>query len=500
MANRFTVEFNAKIKPERPLNEEFLLCKCYVMALNKNRNLSYISKDAADSAIDTLYNIPVIGHLYVDEDGKYHMGGHDMTIEMTEDGGFVFKRLTVPYGVVPQQDGVHYEDVEETDGSVVTYLVSDVILWVGRYPELKEAIYDENGVYFNQSMEINVNEHAPLEEDKNYTNILNYSYSALCLLGKSDNPQYHVEPCFPSASVSPYEFSLDDNFTELMTQLKSELAFCFENTGKVIEMEENAIKTEEATGCDADEAYEEVARDDVDVPDENGDGGSDEEFSENDQGETVTDDLGDQHSVYTSTYQEKREAIENALPSFTEQDDDGRTVLDVWHWLCDFDDAYAYVERSEWKISDGYSETKGRYAYVFDEDNKTVSIAGEFEEMLVRWLTKEEAAKLEEERNQYEALVEYKASREKADREAAFDVALEEFEDLAGNEEFESVREQRYSYESVQAFKNACYIVRGKYSIPAPKRKNANEPQIPVGNGSPAVSLRERFHERYGKH
>ena len=265
MAKRYTVEFNAKVTPVKPLNDEFTLCKCYVMALNKNRNLSYIGKDAADAALPTLFNIPVIGHLYVDDNGKYHMGGHDMTVTKNSDGQFEFKSLCVPYGVVPQQDNVHYEDIEEPNGDIHTYIVSDVILWTGRFPELHEAIYSDE-VYFGQSMEINVNEYAPLEEDKNYTNILSYAYSALCLLGKSDNTDEHVEPCFPMASVEPYEFSLDDDkFSELMSQLKSELAFCFDgNPGEKGEnMEDiknnNAAQGEPGTAAPAEPAVENPA-------------------------------------------------------------------------------------------------------------------------------------------------------------------------------------------------------------------------------------------------
>ena len=80
MTKRSAVRFNAKITPVKPLNDEFTLCKCYVMALNKNRNLSYIGRDASDEALPTLYNIPVVGHLYIDEKGNTHMGGHDYVI------------------------------------------------------------------------------------------------------------------------------------------------------------------------------------------------------------------------------------------------------------------------------------------------------------------------------------------------------------------------------------------------------------------------------------
>lgn len=241
---RKTIFFNAKVEPVKPVNEEFTLCKVYVCALDKNRNFSNISKEAADDAQPTLYNCPVIGHLIVDDQGNYHMGGHDMVVEQDKDGTWRFKSLCVPYGVIPQQDNVHYEDIEEPNGrGVKTYIVADCILWTGRFPELKEAIYSDE-CWFGQSMEIGVKEYTPLEEDPNYTNILKYSYSALCLLGKSDDPEHQVEPCFPSSSCQPYEFALhDETFAEMAAQLKTELSSCFTNTEKGGEdMPEKEIK------------------------------------------------------------------------------------------------------------------------------------------------------------------------------------------------------------------------------------------------------------------
>ena len=510
MAKRYTVEFNAKVTPVKPLNDEFTLCKCYVMALNKNRNLSFISKDAADAALPTLFNIPVIGHLYVDDEGKYHMGGHDMTIVQNADGQFEFKSICVPYGVVPQQDNIHYEDIQEPNGDIHTYIVSDVILWTGRFPELHEAVYSEE-TYFGQSMEINVNDYAPLEEDKNYTNILSYTYSALCLLGKSDNPDEHTEPCFPMSRVDPYEFSLDDDkFSELMSQLKNELAFCFdsnaEKKGEGMEEAKNTMSEQTET---------------TEVPVENFEGNTENavipeaevpamepqteapaepegSFENDNEGEPTADPVSEP-KVFNATYKEKREALHNALPEKSEVDEEGNVVHSVYYWVCDFDDTNVYVERNEWKKDEGYNDTKGKFAYTFNEANLSATITGEFVEMYVKWLTKEEVAQVDAMRNQYEELIQYKESREKTDREAAFDEAIAEFAYLADIDEYKTVYANRYSYESIQALQDACYIVKGKYSVPTPQRKPATDPVVPVGDNLAPATLHERFHERFGK-
>ena len=337
---RRNITFNAKITPIAPLNDEFTLAKCFVLATGTNRNGSFISEEAVNNALPTLYNTPVIAHLLVDEDGNYAVGGHDRVLEKNKDGGYVFRSLCVPFGVVPERpDEISYEEVEEPDGrGKHTYLTAPVILWTGRFPELKEAFIKDD-VYFGQSMEINVNEHAPYEEDKNYTNIIDFSFSALCLLGES------VEPCFPNARVEPYEFSLDEKFSELMSQLKEELASCFDNAGKGGETmnENNTVVVTEMTANE--EVVEPQTVDcavstDIDAP------ATEPETSFD--GNTVTEVTEQPEAqTFASTYRERCEAIHEALPVVDECDDQGRTIHFVRYYVCDFDDAFAYVERSE---------------------------------------------------------------------------------------------------------------------------------------------------------
>ena len=117
--------------------------------------------------------------------------------------------------------------------------------------------------------------------------------------------------------------------------------------------------------------------------------------------------------------------------------------------------------------------------------------------MFVRWVTREELERIEADRAKYEELIRYKNDREQKDREAEFDVAIAEFSDMSDIDEFENISSNRYSYESVQDLKNACYMVRGKYAHRFQKPKQS-DPVIPIG-GAVQLSLRDQFHERYGK-
>lgn len=241
-----SLKFKAKVTPIEKINDEFTLCKCYVQGVGKNRNFSYMSKENIQRCLPTLSYAPVVGHLIdmLDEDGnptgEKYMGGHDYYI----DDDWNLKSACVPYGVV-KADSFDFETVKEYEDEIETeYLTADVVLWTGRYPELMEAIYSDD-FYFNQSMEINVSEFRPYEEDSNYTELTDFTYSALCLLGKADDktsPE-HTEPCFVESKVIPVQYSLEkEEFSKVMGELKNELAFYFnkDNTdGKEDEVVEN---------------------------------------------------------------------------------------------------------------------------------------------------------------------------------------------------------------------------------------------------------------------
>ena len=214
---------NYIVKPIKfeKINDEFTKCHCYIMALGKNRNFSYFTKDAVQNAIPTLFNIPVVAHIKTKADGTPYTGAHDRQLIIDDDGVQLVDQ-TVPFGLVPESSNPVFEDVTESDGTIATYLTADIILWSGRY-SIMDAKSDDPSTYFNQSMEITINTYEPLAEDNNYTNITDFTFSALCLLGRDiKNPEYNSEPCFPSARVTPIQYSLNDNFKKEFSLMMNE--------------------------------------------------------------------------------------------------------------------------------------------------------------------------------------------------------------------------------------------------------------------------------------
>lgn len=218
-----TLTLNYIVKPIKfeKINDEFTKCHCYIMALGKNRNYSYFTKEAVQNAIPTLFDIPVVAHIKTKADGTPYVGAHDRQLVVDDDGVQLIDQ-TCPFGLVPEGSNPTFEDVTESDGTIATYLTADIILWSGRYP-IMDAKSNDPSTYFNQSMEIVINSCEPLVEDNNYMNITDFTFSALCLLGRDENdPEYNSEPCFPSARVTPLQYSLNDNFKKEFSLMMNE--------------------------------------------------------------------------------------------------------------------------------------------------------------------------------------------------------------------------------------------------------------------------------------
>lgn len=485
----------SKIVPVRPVNKEFTLTKVYVCSPGKNRNMSYIAQEELDAAAPTLSYIPVVGHLIedVDDDGNvtgHHFGGHDC--ELTADGHI--RMLTVPFGVVTT-DAPEYETVTEW-GKEKTYQTAYAVLWTGRYPELKDAIYSEN-VWFGQSMEINFENFEILDEDSNYMSLHGLSYSALCILGKSDDPSKHVEPCFPSARIEPVKFDLNgEQFCQTMAEMRERLSSCFENTAskeggktKLNQDKINEILANAGVSVDAidfeitDEMTEDqllaaledykvrmAAQDPADGADpaDPEPAGNDPEPAGNEPAQS-----------FSATMNQKREALRNALEHVYTYNPDGSVQSEVDYWVEDFDDTHVFVERDYWTASD-YQCTYGRFPYSFDDAAKTASITGEFEEMVKMWLTKAEAAKVETDRTELETLRQFKKDADDAAFNAQVESVCAEFDDLASLEEFASIKAKAAEFASLDDLKLQLFALRGMQAKPAPKKPSA-APSVKVG-------------------
>lgn len=221
-----TLGFTSKLSDFEIVNQEFIRCKCYMLATGDNVNGSDITLESVQKAMarGEFYNKPVVAHLYRDpeDNNKWRVGGHDSKWIITNTS-FDIVNECIPFGVIPESSCLQLEEVLEADGKTInTYLTCQIILWVGRY-NIMDAAYSDD-VYFNQSCELSINEYH--YKDNDVLSIDDFTFSALCLLNKSSDPDKNVRPCFPSCRVEKMKtFSIDankfkQNFELMLEKLK----------------------------------------------------------------------------------------------------------------------------------------------------------------------------------------------------------------------------------------------------------------------------------------
>ena len=427
----------SKITPLQKLNDNFTLAECTVCGCGKNRNYSYISQDTIEKEIYSLNYLPIVAHLIEKEGGSgVFVGGHDYTI----DENWNFKPLTQVVGCVVN-DSFEFRDIEEY-GETVKYLVCKCILYTEHIPELMSAIYSED-TYFGESMEIEVRQSRPLKEDSNYTEILDFSFLKLCLLGMSDNPDEHTEPCFMSSKVyKPEEFELS-KFDDVMLKLKEQCANYFalrEKGGSV--MNENKEMSQEIVESSVEETVEQfeevVANDAVEQTAK----APAEEFEVQEKSAKET---------FSMTYNEMSRILRDAVDEF---DDD-----ESWVWLRDFDDKYLYIEKHE----DSGCELF-RAAYTLDKDSGSVAISSEWVHMNLFLLTDDEVSAVEALRTEVTTLRDFKKDIEEQNHKAECDAVLDEFSDLSRFEAFKDLKTKAYSF-SADELRKECFAVRGQYGV-----------------------------------
>jgi hypothetical protein len=215
------VRFEVNIDEVEKVNPLFSKAKIRVLYTGLNRNNSHFTKSAVESALPSIYNIPIVGEFLEQSE---NFGGHGGKIEISDDG-IKYIQTTKPYGVVAESADIYWENVTEEDGTINEYLVIDgAYLWTGRYEELEDLLNQSYG----QSMEIEIQngEFAIIDGVKTF-NIKEFVFSALCILGVGDG---HVEPCFEGASITAYSLDKED-FKKQFNQMVAELKFSLANEG-----------------------------------------------------------------------------------------------------------------------------------------------------------------------------------------------------------------------------------------------------------------------------
>ena len=210
-------------------------CEIKVFYLGENRNHSSIDKPTAMEMSKTLRGVPIVGW-YSKEKADFRDHGEEIVIN---GDGIEQNCKTKPYGFVPTDAQVWFQDFFETDedGYSVkrTYLVTTGFLWSGQFKEIAE-IFNNNSR--GQSMELDSDTlQGTWTNDYKLFIINDATFSKLCILGDD------VEPCFEGASVIPSKYNLSDNFKEEMRAMMKDFSLALEG-GKTMPNIEQPIVEE----------------------------------------------------------------------------------------------------------------------------------------------------------------------------------------------------------------------------------------------------------------
>ena len=199
------IEFSSAITNLTNKNSSFDSGSLRIAYTGKNRNNSFISKEAFEHAIPSIFGVPVVAN-YIREIDE--IGSHDGEI-VDKNGELEYVNITQPVGFVPPQAKYWWETIDD-DGEIHQYLNTEVILWKRQeaYTKIKENTVTKH------SMEITVND-GEMKDD--YYEIRDFEFTAFCLLGTA-------EPCFESSALFTFnKQEMQAQFDEMLKEFK--LAF-----------------------------------------------------------------------------------------------------------------------------------------------------------------------------------------------------------------------------------------------------------------------------------
>lgn len=476
--------FDSNIEEINPL---FSKVKIKIAYTGINRNNSYISKDAFEKAIPTIYNCPIIGEfIETTED----FGSHGGKIEIS-DQGIKYIQTTKPYGVINENSEITWEDVIEEDGTINTYLCATGYLWTGRYDELETVIKNSK----SQSMEIEISNgnFQDINGQKVFA-IEDFIFSAFCILGDS------TEPCFESSEIMSYNFNKDEfkkEFTQMLIELKQF------NLNQPSSTEVDNINFTKKEGNELDEKLELIAKYNLTVEQLDF---SIEEISLEELEKKLQDFSIEEDNIevsFSATYNQKREALRNALDPIIIRDKEDKIVEETYFYVSDFDDEFVFVEK-DYYTKDDYDFSFGRVKYTFDETTITATVdMSSWEKMIRVWLTEAENQAIQNERNN--AIAEYQKLKDEFEeyknnystenseverlqqfeqttlteqRKQAEESLFSQFDDkLQGIPEYEKLKETASEFK-IKDLQKECYVILGIQSAnfsAKPKDKNKND-------------------------
>ena len=396
-----------------------------------NRNKSYVSKDAAEKAMNTIADRPVLAAIHQLDDGSWDFEGHEMEVVKDEKGNEELRYIESQVGSFSSEPAFWEHD----DGLNKDYVCAYAYI-SEEYTKACEIIRAKQGS--KNSCELFIDELSYNAKEK-YLELNDFYVNASTLLGSHDDGT-EIQEGMEGSRADIADFSVNNNsvkfdknekLIELLENLNKTLSnFNKEQTpvqtqskeggtnNKMTKFEELLAKYGK-TAEDVTFDYTEMSDEELEAKfaemfdDDNSDG---DNLDNGESGEPSNDGEGDGEGASDPDGDEGKNISKNELFNklFEISFDEIRYALNNLCSVYRNDSEWCYVSQvyENYFIMEDWDSDK-YYKQSYEKDGDNISLSGERIEMFAMLLTESEKLAIEDMRSNYAVLKEFKETVEK---------------------------------------------------------------------------------------
>lgn len=396
-----------------------------------NRNKSYVSKESAEKAMNTIADRPVLAAIHQLDDGSWDFEGHEMEIVKDDKGNEELRYIESQVGSFSSEPAFweHDDNLDKDYVCAYAYISEE-------YTKACEIIRAKQGS--KNSCELFIDELSYNAKEK-YLELNDFYVNASTLLGSHDDGT-EIQEGMEGSRADIADFSVNNNSVkfdkdEKMIELLENLNKTLSNFNK----EQTSVQTQSKEGgtnnkmtkfeellAKYGKTAEDVTFDYAEMSDEEleakfaemfDDDNSDGDNSDNgESGEPSNDGEGDGEGTSNPDGDESGNISKNELFNklFEISFDEIRYALNNLCSVYRNDSEWCYVSQvyENYFIMEDWDSDK-YYKQSYEKDGDNISLSGERIEMFAMLLTESEKLSIEDMRSNYAALKEFKETVEK---------------------------------------------------------------------------------------
>lgn len=396
-----------------------------------NRNKSYVSKDAAEKAMNTIADRPVLAAIHQLDDGSWDFEGHEMEVVKDEKGNEELRYIESQVGSFSSEPAFweHDDNLDKDYVCAYAYISEE-------YTKACEIIRAKQGS--KNSCELFIDELSYNAKEK-YLELNDFYVNASTLLGSHDDGT-EIQEGMEGSRADIADFSVNNNSVkfdknEKLIELLENLNKTFSNFNK----EQTPVQTQSKEGGtnnkmtkfeellakygktaeDVTFDYTEMSDEELEAKfaemfdDDNSDG---DNLDNGESGEPSNDGEGDGEGASDPDGDEGKNISKNELFNklFEISFDEIRYALNNLCSVYRNDSEWCYVSQvyENYFIMEDWDSDK-YYKQSYEKDGDNISLSGERIEMFAMLLTESEKLAIEDMRSNYAVLKEFKETVEK---------------------------------------------------------------------------------------